>query len=472
MIHDKIIAYNGLLSDAQLLIWWRRKQTTSCIYIGDVLKKGFFTIMVAQALSSLADNALFIAAIALIDQLSGPDWLDSLLKWSFAAAYVILAAFVGAVADSFPKGKVMFVTNSIKIAGCLWIFISGFLAHHDPALQTYLICAAYGLVGVGAAAYSPAKYGIVTELLPPKDLVKGNSWIEGLTVLSIILGFVLGGILINRHVTEWLLSFSFFTPFSDAPAQIAIIIIGIIYIAAAVCNLLIPRTYFVYPKQPKNPIVLINTFSKYVSILWRDKVGQISLAVTTLFWGAGAVVQLVVLKWGTDHLGLEVSQASYLMGVAAIGTIIGAVLAGKVPLEKSLSVLWVGVLMGLCVMLMVAVKSTWAVCAVLILVGGLSGFFVVPLNALLQHRGHVLLSAGHSIAVQNFNEQLNILLMVAIYGAMVHAGLHINTIIIIFGILVAVLMFTVILWCKNNQKRFPQAFAEIGDMGHGKAQQL
>lgn len=436
------------------------------------MKKGFYTIMVAQALSSLADNALFVAAIALIRQLSGPDWLDSLLKWSFAAAYVILAAFVGAIADSFPKGKVMFVTNSIKIIGCLWIFVSGFMAHHNPELQTYLICAAYGLVGIGAAAYSPAKYGIVTELLPPKDLVKGNSWIEGLTVLSIILGIVLGGKLIADSTLQWFLTFPVFAPFSDAPAQIAVILIGFIYVAAAICNLLIPRTYFVYPKQPKNPLVLINTFAKYVNILWRDKVGQISLAVTTLFWGAGAVVQLVVLKWGMDHLGLKLEDATNLMGVAAVGTIVGAVLAGKISLEKSLSVLWVGVAMGFCVMLLVLVKSTWSVYAVLILVGALSGFFVVPLNALLQHRGHVLLSAGHSIAVQNFNEQLNILVMVAIYGFMVKANLHINTIIIIFGTLVAVLMFSVILWSKYNQRQYPQAFAEIGDMGHGKAQHI
>lgn len=436
------------------------------------MKKGFFTIMVAQALSSLADNALFVVAIALIDQLSGPDWLDSLLKWSFAAAYVVLAAFVGAFADSFPKGRVMFITNFIKIIGCLLIFLSGFIAHQDAVLQVYIICISYGLVGIGAAAYSPAKYGIVTELLPPQDLIKGNSWIEGLTVLSIIFGVFLGGILTGQHVTEWLASLSIFSSFKDTPAQIAVILIGIIYIAAAICNLLIPRTHFIYPKQPKNPLILINTFAQYVSILWRDKVGQISLAVTTLFWGAGAVVQLVVLKWGVDHLGLDVSGSSKLMGVAAIGTIIGAVLAGKVSLQKSLSVLWIGVAMGICIMLMVLVKSTWSVYAVLILVGALSGFFVVPLNALLQHRGHVLLSAGHSIAVQNFNEQLNILLMVAIYGFMVHAGLHINTIIIIFGILVAALMFMVILWSKYNQRRYPQAFAEIGDKGHGKAQHL
>ncbi|WP_071058523.1 lysophospholipid transporter LplT [Pelistega sp. MC2] len=433
------------------------------------MKKGFFTVMIAQALSSLADNALFIAAIALIHQLSGPAWLDSALKWAFAASYVALAAFVGAFADTFPKGKVMFFTNSIKILGCMLMFVSGHLANQDPALQTFIICLAYALVGIGAAAYSPAKYGIVTELLPPKDLVKGNSWIEGLTVLSIIFGFVLGGFLIKDQVVDWFLQFPAFQPFKDTPAEIAIIIIGFIYIAAAVTNLLIPKTNFIYPKQPKNPIILLGSFANYVKVLWQDKLGQISLAVTTLFWGAGAVIQLVVLKWGTDHLGLDVSASANLMGVAAIGTIIGAVLAGKVPLDKAISVLPIGVVMGFAVMLMVLVKQTWAVYGVLILIGGLSGFFVVPMNALLQHRGHVLLSAGHSIAVQNFNEQLNILFMVLVYGFMVSLGLHINTIIILFGLLVAVLMYLLILLCKYNQRKYPQAFDEIGESCHGKA---
>ncbi len=433
------------------------------------MKKGFFTVMLAQALSSLADNALFIAAIALIHQLQGPEWMDSLLKWSFAFSYVVLAAFVGAIADSYPKGKVMFVTNSIKISGCLLMFVSAFLVN-DNLIHTYIVCLAYALVGIGAAAYSPAKYGIVTELLPPKDLVKGNSWIEGLTVLSIIFGFVLGGILIKPEVAAWFLQFSIFKSMVESPAEIAIVVIGFIYVLAAICNLLIPNTNFVYPKQETRPLKLMCVFARYIKILWKDKVGQISLAVTTLFWGAGATIQLVVLKWGQDHLGLDVSQSANLMGVAAIGTIVGAVLAGRVRLEKALSVLPVGVIMGFAVMLMVIVKADWAVYAVLILVGGLSGFFVVPLNALLQHRGHVLLSAGHSIAVQNFNEQLNILFMVAIYGFMVHLDLHINTIIIIFGSIVAVLMFSIMFLSKHNRNKYPQAFAEIGELGHGKAQ--
>lgn len=434
------------------------------------MKKGFFTVIVAQALSSLADNALFIAAIVLISQISGPESLASLLKWSFAAAYVLLAAFVGAIADTFPKGKVMFITNAIKIVGCLLLFLSGFLSHGNHFLQNMLICIAYAIVGIGAAAYSPAKYGIVTELLSPKDLVKGNSWIEGLTVLSIILGFVLGGILTNKEVVAWLLQCPIFEPFEKTPAEIAIMIIGLIYIAAAICNLLIPNTHFVYPKQSRNPITLTKTFAKYVCILWQDKVGQISLAVTTLFWGAGAVIQLVVLKWGTDHLGINNSDASYLMGVAAIGTIIGAVSAGCVKLEKALSVLPVGVIMGLSVMLMTLAKANWEVYAVLMLIGALSGFFVVPMNALLQHRGHVLLSAGHSIAVQNFNEQLNILLMVALYGLMVSLDLHIDTIIIVFALIVAVLMLIIMLLTRRNLAKYPESFSEIGDTGHGKSQ--
>jgi hypothetical protein len=325
-------------------------------------------------------------------------------------------------------------------------------------------------VGIGAAAYSPAKYGIVTELLPPRDLVKGNSWIEGLTVLSIIFGVVLGGKLIEPPLSDYLLALPWMAALAKTPAEAAIVVIGGIYILAAICNLLIPNTHFVYPKQESNPVKLLSVFASYVRILWQDKVGQISLAVTTLFWGAGATLQLIVLQWGRDHLQLSIAQSANLMGIAAIGTIVGSVLAGRVPLTRALHVLPIGVVMGFSVMLMTIVKDTWAVYCTLILVGGLSGFFVVPLNALLQHRGHVLLSAGHSIAVQNFNEQLNILFMVAAYWFMLEMNLHINTIIIIFGVIVAVLMTLVIAWCYRNQRRYPATFAEIGEEGHGRAQ--
>ena len=426
--------------------------------------------MAAQALSSVADNALLIAAIALIADLSGPDWMVPLMKWWFALAYVALAAFVGAFADAFPKGRVMFITNGIKFIGCALMFNLHTLASTQD-MQLFYIFFAYTLVGIGAAAYSPAKYGIVTEMLKPELLVKGNSWIEGLTVRSIIVGTVLGGVLIHPDISPTLQNTPGINQMAANRTEAAILIIGFIYLAAAACNLLIPKTHVHYPQQKTNPFALIHDFKGYVCVLWQDKLGQISLAVTTLFWGAGATLQFIVIEWGAQQLGYRLDQASILMGVAALGTIVGAYLAGKVPLKKALSVLPMGVAMGLVVLLMPFVKSTWAVHSLLLLIGATSGFFVVPMNALLQHRGHVLLSAGHSIAVQNFNEQLNILFMLSLYSLLLWLRLPINVIIMIFGLLVATMMLVFIYWNKQNHKRAYLLSQCIGEEGHGKALQ-
>ena len=432
------------------------------------MSRGFYLVMAAQALSSLADNALFIAAIALLQELHGPDWMAPMMKWWFAATYVLLAAFVGAFADAFPKGRVMFATNALKIVGCLIMFWYALFGLSQVG-QTYLVMAAFALVGVGAAAYSPAKYGIVTEMLRPLDLVKGNSWIEGLTVVSIILGTVLGGFLISPMVSGWLLEHKTIGAFVHTPAEAAILCIAFVYAAAAACNLMIPRTGVQYPKQHTNPKKLIRSFASYVKILWHDRLGQISLAVTTLFWGAGATLQLIVIEWGRSHLGYRLDQASILMGVTAFGTIFGAVYASRVPLKKALSVLPMGMVMGFVVMLMPLVTDTWEVYSLLLLIGALSGYFVVPMNALLQHRGHLLLSAGHSIAVQNFNEQTNILIMLGMYTLMLWVELPINWIIIIFGVLVASLMFVIMRWSKRNLTQNPGLIDEIGKSGHGTA---
>ncbi|HUH60164.1 MAG TPA: lysophospholipid transporter LplT [Candidimonas sp.] len=432
------------------------------------MKKGFYLVMIAQALSSVADNALLIAAIALIADLQGPDWMAPMMKWWFALAYVALAAFVGAFADAFPKGRVMFITNAIKVMGCLLMFSCQSLGLGNYQ-QLVMVFVAYTLVGVGAAAYSPAKYGIVTEMLPPEQLVKGNSWIEGLTVLSIIAGTVLGGVLINPHVSEALLSHEWVSNLVQTRTEAAILVIGVVYFLAAASNLLIPLTNVRYPKQQTHPIKLVCGFMGYVRVLWKDKLGQISLAVTTLFWGAGATLQFIVIEWGARHLGYRLDQASVLMGVAAVGTVAGSILAGRVPLKRALAVLPVGVVMGFAVMLMPIVHEKWAVYCVLLLVGGLSGFFVVPMNALLQHRGHVLLSAGHSIAVQNFNEQLNILLMLALYSLMLWLNLPINAIIVIFGLLVAGLMLVIMHWNRLNHRADPGLENTIGQHGHGQA---
>ena len=443
------------------------------------MKRGFYIVMAAQALSSLADNALFIAAIALIQQLQGPDWMAPMMKWFFAASYVLLAAFVGAFSDSFPKGWVMFLTNAIKVSGCLLMFFYA-LFGLDQSAQVVLVCVAYGLVGIGAAAYSPAKYGIVTEMLPPLDLVKGNGWIEGLTVLSIIFGTVLGGVLVSPSVSSWLLSHPYINNLVHTPAEAAILVITVVYALAAACNLMIPATHIKYPAQQKNPAKLIKAFAGYVKILWKDKIGQISLAVTTLFWGAGATLQLIVIEWGRNQLGYRLDQASILMGITALGTVVGSIFASHVPLRSALGVLPLGVVMGLTVLLMPLIDGSWtihifgasipwAAYSLLIIIGLTSGYFVVPMNALLQHRGHVLLSAGHSIAVQNFNEQLNILLMVAVYTLMLWLNMSIGVIIAIFGILVAALMLLIIHWSKLNLRHDPTLIEQIGQDGHGSA---
>jgi len=408
------------------------------------MKRGFYTIMAAQFFSSLADNALLIAAIALLIELAAPEWMRPLLKLFFTLSYVVLAPFVGAFADSMPKGKVMFITNTIKVAGCAMLF---FTVH--PLL-------AYAVVGFGAAAYSPAKYGILTELLPPERLVAANGWIEGTTVGSIILGTMVGGALISPTISTWLLSIDLpmINTGIDSPAESAILVIALIYLLAAAFNLRIPDTGARYPKQHTNPIKLAQDFWHCNVTLWRDKLGQISLAVTTLFWGAGATLQFIVLQWAEVQLGMPLDKAAILQGIVAVGIAGGAVFAARfVPLKNAPSVLKLGVAMGLIVPLMTLVHSLAGSIPLLIVIGALAGYFVVPMNALLQHRGHVLLSAGHSIAVQNFNENLNVLLMLGLYALLIKADMHVNVVIIIFGLFVAGTMALVIRRYRYNKAR-------------------
>lgn len=417
------------------------------------MKRGFYTILAAQFFSSLADNALLIAAIAELIELDGPAWMTPLLKFFFTVSYVLLAPFVGAFADAIPKGHVMFITNTIKIVGCVAMLFVDYVDY--TGIPEYaMVMGAYAIVGFGAAAYSPAKYGILTELLPAEKLVVANGWIEGLTVASIILGTVLGGALISPRIATMLLAID--VPHIDTgietPAEAAILVISGIYVVAAAFNLFIPDTGARYKRQQTNPVLLMRDFYDCFAMLWKDKLGQISLAVTTLFWGAGATLQFIVLTWAESHLGLALDKGAVLQGVTAVGVAIGAVLAGRfVPLRNSLMVLPVGVAMGVAVIVMIFVTSMPVVYAVLILIGGMSGFFVVPMNALLQHRGYVLLSAGHSIAVQNFNENISILLMLALYSAMIKTDLHVNFIIVIFGMFVSLAMLTVIRRHQYNQ---------------------
>ena len=417
------------------------------------MKRGFYWIMAAQFVSSLADNALLIAAIAMLVEMLAPAWTTPLLKLFFTISYVMLAPFVGALADSMPKGRVMLISNFIKVGGCLLMF------------STIHPLVAYAVVGFGAAAYSPAKYGILTELLPPEKLVAANGWIEGTTVSSIILGAVVGGALISQTVSGWLLALDF--PLIDTgiktPSEAALVVIALIYVLAAGLNLKIPDTGARYPRQLRHPIKLIRAFARANVVLWGDKLGQISLSITTLFWGAGATLQFIVLDWARESLGMPLSQAALLQGVVAVGIAVGAVAAARfVSLKGSLRVLPFGIALGLVIPAMTLVESTTIAYTLLVVVGGLAGYFVVPMNALLQHRGYVRLSAGHSIAVQNFNENLNILVMLGAYALLLKYGVAVNTVIILFGGSIAVLTWCVMIWHKRNQTRFDSE-AMIGE---------
>jgi len=399
--------------------------------------------MAAQFFSSLADNALLVVAIALLIDLHAPAFLIPLLKFVFVLFYVILAPFVGAFADSMPKGRVMFISNTIKIVGCGLLFF---------AMHQYSALLAYAVIGLGAAAYSPAKYGILTELLPPEKLVIANGWIEGLTVASIVMGTVLGGTLITPAVSQYLLALDL--PLVDTATEISIFIVAIIYVTAAVFNLFIPNTGIDHRIPKKNPFYLIQEFAHCVKLLWTDKLGQISLAVTTLFWGAGATLQFIVIEWAGVALDFQLNKAAQLQGVVALGIAIGAVMAARmIALKQSLSVIPMGFATGLVVTIMVFVHDIWTAIFLLILIGGMAGFFVVPMNALLQHRGHILMGAGHSIAVQNFNENLSILAMLTIYALLIFFEVHIYVVIVLFGVFMTIIMALVRKWHNYNQSK-------------------
>jgi MFS transporter, LPLT family, lysophospholipid transporter len=388
------------------------------------MKKGFYTLLIAQFLSAVADNALLFAAIALLSKLNAPGWHEPLLREFFVFAYIVLAPFVGPFADALPKGKVMFISNGIKFFGCVLALIG------LPPLY------AYAIVGVGAAAYSPAKYGILTELLPTNQLIKANAWMEGTTVTAIILGPVFGSAISANN------------------PYFGIAVITGIYLLAAFFNYYIPKVPLDHKIPQRSLNFLLHDFWHAFTTLWRDPQGRVSLAVTTLFWGAGATLQFVVLSWASIKLGMDQQDATKLIAILAVGIAVGSVGASLfVKLEDAVKVLPAGILMGVLVMGMIFVDTREVAAVILFCIGVLAGYFLVPLNSLLQHRGHELLGAGHSIAVQNFNENIGILILLGIYTLMVHQGLPINTIIIIFGAFVSICMAIILKLYHNETKQ-------------------
>lgn len=376
-----------------------------------ITTEGFYYFLSAQFLSALADNALLFAAIALLANMQAPNWHQPLLLQFFVLAYILLAPFVGAFADSRPKGQVMFIANGIKLFGCLLM-----LAGMQPLY-------AYAIVGIGAAAYSPAKYGILTELLPEESLVPANAWVEALTVAAIILGAILGGITASYDV------------------NLSIILISVLYILAAIFNRHIPVLPIIHKIQHTNPWLLIKDFFSSYKRLWGDPLGQLSLAITTLFWGAGATLRLVIIAWAAYALNYGLDKSTLLTAIVALGVGVGAIIAARYILMKdSIKILPAGIVMGILVCSIIFVEAWQTAAVVLILIGILSGLLIVPLNALLQFRGHKLIGAGHSIAVQNFSENLGILFLSGAYTMMVKFNIPINAIVFIFGFFVILAM--------------------------------
>ena len=407
------------------------------------MNSGFYFILAAQFFSALADNTLLIAAIAMLRNMDSPAAYEPLLKTSFTLSYVLLAAFVGAFADSMPKRRVMLISNTIKIVGCALLF-----THIHPI-------AACAVVGLGAAAYSPAKYGILTEYLPARLLVVANGWIEGLTVAAIIGGTMLGGVLIQSDVAHYLLSLDFpviDTGIATVRDMNLSFVIGI-YGVAAFLNLYVPDTGVDHKPLKCNPLYLVHEFNHCFRLLWRDKLGQISLGVTTLFWGAGATLQFVVIEWSRVQLGLDLTHASVMQGVVALGVAVGSVIAARfVTLRQSVKVIPLGIMMGIGVLGMIFIRQEWMALVMMLVLGILSGMFVVPMNALLQHRGHTLMGSGHSIAIQNFNENLSILVMTGIYSSLLYFQLGINTIVVLFALFVSGTMWLLMKRHAANQR--------------------
>ncbi|HVO88820.1 MAG TPA: lysophospholipid transporter LplT [Casimicrobiaceae bacterium] len=419
------------------------------------MKRGFYTLIAAQFFSSLADQALLIGAIALLRERHSPDWLTPALQQFFVVSYVVTAPLVGPFADALTKGRVMLIANTVKVAGCLVMLTS-----LDPLV-------AYGIVGFGAATYSPAKYGILTEILPPTRLVIANSWMEGTTVASIVLGTVLGGALVSERISAALTGMNLPSIGHGlaTPAETAIAVIVVVYLIAAVFNLFIPDTGVERRLPSINPVYLLREFAHCVVLLWTDRLGQLSLATTTLLWGAGATLKFIVIAWAAKVLGYNLSQAAYLQAVVIFGIAIGALLAARyVSLRGAVRVLLVGVAMGLLVIAMVLVDKVALGALLLVLLGACAGVVVVPINALLQHRGHLLMGAGHSIAVQNFNENIGILVMVGAYAVMVRADVPVIWATAAFGAFVSAAMLAIVWRARSPDTQAALVHLPASDM--------
>jgi LPLT family lysophospholipid transporter-like MFS transporter len=377
-----------------------------------LFSRAMFAVLIAQFISALADNALLFAAIALLRSQLVEEWQIPLLQEFFVMAFILLAPFVGPFADSLSKGRVMLIANSLKFIGA-----ASMLAGLHPLI-------AYGMVGIGAAAYSPAKYGILSELVTPDKLVKANSMMEGSTIVAILLGAVIGGLLADHSVTG------------------ALTLITICYLLAMFANLLIPRLAPAHPLDNFYPRVLVKDFVLALGTLFRDADARLSLLGTSIFWGTGATLRFLLVAWVPVALFMtDLSTAANLSGAVAIGIALGAFGAARlVSLQTVNRALPAGILIGALIMAFAYIDNLYVAIVMLVIIGACGGFYVVPLNAMLQDRGHATVGSGHAIAVQNFCENICMLLMIGTFTLMDKNGVSVITSTMIIGLIVLTLI--------------------------------
>ncbi|MBU3652662.1 MAG: lysophospholipid transporter LplT [Limnohabitans sp.] len=402
----------------------------------------FYRLITAQFVSGLADNALLLVAIALHMEQGGAGWWIPLIKFSFTTFYVLTAPVAGVLSDRWPKPRVMLVANGIKALGCLGMLLG------LPVIPAMMI------VGLGAALYSPAKYGLITELVPASQLVKANGWIEISTVGAAVLGIMMGGFLISETFTLNALTQvlrSALNTHSLLCGSLAFTVLC--YVLASILNLWIQGSQATYPRVMAHPAALLRQTTEHLQRMWSDTEAGMSLGVTTLFWGVSATMQLLVLQWSQSHLGMSLDRAAYLQGAVAVGVVGGAFLAARwVSLEGAWRVLPMGLVLGISLPCMNWIHHPGVALALMVLVGACGGFFVVPMNALLQHRGCQLLTAGQSIAIQNFNENLSVMAMMLAYSGLMALDLSFFTISSVLGAWISAGML-LIAWRYHTRKR-------------------
>jgi len=369
------------------------------------MTRGLLALLVAQFLSAFADNAILFTLVAMVLQADNiGNWYVPALQGSFLLAFVLLAPWVGPLSDRYPKPQVLIAGNLIKLAGVL-LLLSGV----EPLL-------AYALVGLGAALYSPAKYGILPEMVDTESLVRANAWVEATTIAAIVLGTVAGAAVADRSLL------------------LALSLIGGLYGLSLTATLLIP------PLAARGATLehALPEFVRMVPVLWRNARARFALLGGSLFWGSAALLRVALVAWAP--LVLVTRSASDIADLTlflAIGVILGSSTAPRlIPLSKLLRVRYVALTMGLLIVVFGMVDTVWLARLALLAIGIAGGLFVVPVNATVQDEGHHSVGSGHAVAIQNFFQNLAMLISVGAYALLLANNVSVITVISGLGVFV------------------------------------